>query len=147
MKPALQLSRGVTFSRNRLVRFALVGAMGIVVQLIMLTTLVALGLGYLVATALAVELTILHNFVWHECFTWNDRAAATMMQLFRRLLRLNGAAGSISFIGNLGLMRILVGMAHVDIVVSNLIAVGCCSLLNFVINDRMIFTAAPNEKV
>ena len=34
-----------------------------------------IGIGYLLATVLAVEITILHHFVWHECFTWSDRAA------------------------------------------------------------------------
>ena len=28
---------------------------------------------YLFATAIAVEAAVVHNFVWHEQFTWADR--------------------------------------------------------------------------
>jgi putative flippase GtrA len=29
------------------------------------------------ATAVAVELAVLHNFVWHHCWTWRDWPSAT----------------------------------------------------------------------
>ncbi len=32
-----------------------------------------LGPHYLVATALAVEMAVLHNFFWHRRWTWADR--------------------------------------------------------------------------
>src|SRR5436190_21825889 len=48
-------------------------AAGFVLQALMLQVLVAAGLPYLLATALAVEGAILHNFVWHERWTWADR--------------------------------------------------------------------------
>ena len=34
-----------------------------------------LGLGALIATAAAVETAVLHNFIWHERYTWADRIA------------------------------------------------------------------------
>ena len=45
-------------SRTRLCRFAIVGAAGFAVQIVCLQALIALGLHYLVATALAVEAAI-----------------------------------------------------------------------------------------
>lgn len=55
-------------------KFNAVGAGGIVVQLVMLAFLKSgLRLNYLAATALAVESTVVHNFFWHERFTWADR--------------------------------------------------------------------------
>ena len=58
----------------RWLKFNAVGAIGIAVQLAVLTLLKSgLGLNYLLATALAVEVTVLHNFFWHERFTWGDR--------------------------------------------------------------------------
>ncbi|SPE37485.1 GtrA family protein [Candidatus Sulfopaludibacter sp. SbA6] len=33
----------------------------------------SLGLGYLPATALAVETAVLPNFIWHDRFTWKGR--------------------------------------------------------------------------
>ena len=55
--------------------FNFVGAGGIVVQLTVLHFLIHhLRLHYLPATALAVEAAVLHNFIWHERWTWKDRS-------------------------------------------------------------------------
>ena len=55
----------------RWLKFNLVGGIGIVVQLLALFVLkTAFGLNYLIATALAVEGAVIHNFLWHERFTW-----------------------------------------------------------------------------
>ncbi len=55
-------------------RFNLVGGMGIVVQITVLFLLKSvLHFNYLSATAIAVEAAVVHNFVWHERFTWADR--------------------------------------------------------------------------
>jgi len=55
-------------------KFNLVGVIGIVVQFAALFFLKSvLHLQYLVSTAIAVEVAVLHNFVWHERFTWVDR--------------------------------------------------------------------------
>ena len=59
---------------SRGLRFVSVGAGGFVVHAATLQGLVSLaGLPYPVATALAVEASILHNFLWHERWTWADR--------------------------------------------------------------------------
>ena len=51
----------------RWAKFNAVGAAGVAVQLGLLALLESvLRLQYLVATALAVEAAVLHNFAWHE---------------------------------------------------------------------------------
>ncbi len=61
---------------KRWLAFNFVGAMGILVQIGMLWgSPPALHLRYLIATALAVEAAVLHNFFWHERWTWADRVA------------------------------------------------------------------------
>jgi putative flippase GtrA len=55
-------------------KFNLVGAVGIFVQFGVLFLLKSvLHFNYLAATALAVEVAVVHNFFWHERFTWADR--------------------------------------------------------------------------
>ena len=50
----------------RWLKFNLVGGIGIAVQLLALVLLKAvLQVNYLVATALAVETAVIHNFLWH----------------------------------------------------------------------------------
>ncbi len=57
------------------VRFNAVGIIGLVVQLLVLAVLLRFGLHYLVATTVAVEAAVLHNFLWHERWTWSERAS------------------------------------------------------------------------
>ena len=129
-------------SAARWMKFNLVGGVGIAVQLLMLWLLTACGLGYMLATALAVESAVLHNFVWHERFTWVDRRNGRVLQSVVRLLRFNLSNGVISIVGNLLLMRVLVGQTHLRPILANLIAIAACSILNFIVSDRWVFRAA-----
>lgn len=146
----LPWQEGVTGSR--FLRFNGVGAIGFALQLGVLALLLRLGLHYLVATALAVELTILHNFAWHECWTWKDRpvrAADPSTWLgashARRLWRFHAANGVVSLTGNLVLMRLLAGVFGMPPVPANLLSVLACALVNFTASDRFVFRAAGTE--
>jgi putative flippase GtrA len=120
------------------VKFNGVGAIGFALQLGVLAVLLRLGLHYLAATAIAVELTILHNFWWHERWTWRDRPADGRLRR-RRLVRFHAANGLVSLTGNLVLMHLLVGLAGIPPVPSNLLAVLVCALVNFTASDRIVF--------
>jgi len=124
----------------RWLKFNAVGGIGIAVQLAALTLFrSALHLDYLLATALAVEIAVLHNFLWHERFTWVDRLAAHPVQSLVRLAKFNLSNGGVSIMGNLLLMRLLVGELHLNYVLANLVAVAVCSLVNFLLSDRLVF--------
>lgn len=128
----------------RWLKFDVVGAIGILVQLAALTALAGgLGLHYLLATGLAVETAVVHNFIWHERWTWRDRRAPGGRQLFYRLLRFNVTTGAVSILGNLVFMRLLVGGLHLHYLVANLATIAACSLLNFLVSDRFIFQPSP----
>jgi putative flippase GtrA len=126
----------------RWLTFNFVGALGIGVQLAALAALTALGLGYLAATALAVEAAVLHNFLWHERMTWSDRATPLFRPMLGRLLRFHLANGLISLVGNLLMMRLLVGTLHLPVLWANVAAVAACGLVNFLVSDRLVFTAS-----
>jgi len=87
---------------RRWITFNLVGGLGIVIQLSTLAALTAgVGLNYLFATGLAVEAAVLHNFIWHEGWTWRDRTARDKSGRWKRLLRFQFANGALSVGGNL----------------------------------------------
>jgi len=72
----------------RWVKFNLVGAVGIVVQFAALFFLKSvMHCNYLAATALAVEAAVVHNFAWHERYTWAERVANPSGAKARNLLR------------------------------------------------------------
>jgi putative flippase GtrA len=130
----------------RWLKFNAVGGVGIVVQLGALAAFRSwLKLDYLLATGLAVEIAVVHNFLWHERYTWADRPATGAMQSLVRLAKFNASNGAVSMVGNLGLMRLLVGEMKFNYVAANLIAVVVCSLVNFLLSDRFVFDAAANS--
>jgi putative flippase GtrA len=121
----------------RWLKFNAVGAGGIVVQLVVLTIATSvLKIDYLVATALAVEAAVIHNYFWHERFTWLDRATASS---WGRFLKFNLSAGLFSIVGNMLMMRALVDGAHLNYVIANLITIATCSIVNFVVSDLFVF--------
>lgn len=131
---------------RRSLKFYVVGAIGIGVQLIFLFLFkTEMRLNYLVATALAVECAVLHNFLWHEHYTWADRRES-YAGVFGRLLRFNGTTGVISIGGNLLLMRLFVGTLHLQYMFGNLLTIGACSLANFWASDRVVFQPEISTK-
>jgi putative flippase GtrA len=129
----------------RWLKFNLVGGIGIGVQLAALAIFGSLlHLNYLLATALAVEVAVLHNFLWHERFTWADRPAGRFRHSIARLIRFNATNGLVSLVANVLLMRLLVGVFGMNYVAANVIAIAACSLVNFVLSDCFVFHAEPN---
>jgi len=121
-------------------KFNLVGLIGIGVQLVALAFFRSvLRFGYLVAAALAVEAAVVHNFLWHEHFTWPERRTVGFTEWIKRLTKFNVSNGLVSLAGNLVVMRALVGGLGMNYMVANLIAVATCSIVNFLLSDRLVF--------
>ena len=97
---------------------------------------------YLAATAIAVEAAVLHNFLWHAKWTWADRAAAGRSLWFRRLVFFHLANGVFSVVGNLLMMRILVGTLSMNYIPANIVSIAACAVLNFAAGDRFVFRAS-----
>ncbi len=124
--------------------FNAVGAAGIAVQVGVLALLVrVLHLHYLPATIVAVEAAVLHNFYWHHRWTWRDRPSPSWRGTAGRLGRFQLLNGTISLIGNIGLMTVLAGPLGVDPIVANLIAIVTCSLVNFAASEALVFRTVP----
>jgi putative flippase GtrA len=123
----------------RVLRFNAVGAMGFAVQLGVLAALHGgLGLGYPAATALAVECAVLHNFLWHERWTWRDRERSGSG--FRRLCRFNLTTGLVSLAVNVALMQWLAGWLRMPYLAANLLCVAAAAAANYAVSDCFVFT-------
>ena len=122
-------------------KFNTVGLLGMGFQLVALAVLKGgLGLNYLAATLIAVESAVLHNFIWHERWTWWERTRRNASGVLGRLFRFHMANGLISIVGNLALMWLLVSRLHVHYLVANVTAIAACAILNFLASDRLVFT-------
>ena len=126
----------------RWLKFNAVGGIGIMVQLGTLALLRGrFGLHYLLATAIAVEAAVLHNFLWHERFTWADRPAPNPI---KRLLNFNLATGAFSIVGNIFFTKLLVD-AGIKYLLANAMSIALCSVINFFLNDRLVFVVSPTR--
>lgn len=124
-------------------KFNLVGMVGMAVQLGALALINRVAPGhYMVATAAAIEITLLHNFVWHLHYTWRDRRCRSALR--SQLIRFHLSNGLVSMVGTLALMPILVGEMRIPVVVANAIAILCCSIVNFCLGHNWAF--APTLK-
>jgi len=100
---------------------------------------------WLAATLVSVEVAVVHNFFWHERWTWCDRAVARSHQapshlaLLTRLARFHIANGLASIVGNAALMALLVGVLGLPAIPANALAVAAMSVANFVLAGRWVF--------
>lgn len=128
---------------HRLVPFVGIGALGFFVQIAALAVLTRWGhVPSPLAVALAVEAAIVHNFFWHDRWTWGDRRGRSVLAAAGRLVRFNGAAGAIGLAGNALVTSVLVEGLALPVIAANVAAVGVMSLLNCVVADRWVFRSS-----
>src|SRR6185503_19515027 len=109
----------------RTARFIAVGWLGFVIQIVTLALLTALARWpWLPATCVAVEAAIVHNYLWHERWTWKDRGGATTAALrCARFAKYNIATGFVSIAGNVVLTGLYLELLQVPAVAANTLAV------------------------
>ena len=118
-------------------RFSIVGIGGFLLQMAALALFRRVcGLHYLLASAGALELTLLHNFLWHRRYTWRDRRTDDALT---QLARFHLSNGAVSFAGSLSIVHLLVNNLRLGLLVANAAAVICCALVNFLLGNFWAF--------
>ena len=139
--------------RYRFLKFGIVGASGVVVNLAVLH----LGHEYLfnaieasykkpyLSLALAIALATLNNFTWNRLWTWADRVrlleANEPQPISLRLLgmELGQYATASAFGSAIQYVLTLLLSGSMDYRVANIIAIAAASVSNFLANDRWTF--------
>jgi putative flippase GtrA len=125
---------------NRVAAFFAIGVAGFVLQIVMLHWLWnTWHWPYVPATLVAVESAILHNFFWHERWTWSDRRS-DVESTSTRLMRFHLGAGMTSLVGNVIVTALALKFFHLPILIANTTAVLATSLANFLVSDRWVFS-------
>lgn len=125
---------------RRWIAFNAVGAAGVVVQIGTAALLLrALGWHYLLATGLAVEAAVVHNFVWHQAWTWKDRPVTSARSIAARLLRFQMLNGFISLAGNLAIVAMMVALFNINPLAANALAIVACATFNYLASDVLVF--------
>ncbi|HTR38170.1 MAG TPA: GtrA family protein [Bryobacteraceae bacterium] len=125
---------------GRFGRFNLVGLVGAALQVLLLDLLMKRWrLPNVMATPIAVEIALLHNFLWHERFTWRDREPTGLRQRGIRLWKFHAGNGLISLAGNTALTYCFVEKLKAPAVPSALAAIALCAPANFLLSNHWIF--------
>jgi putative flippase GtrA len=126
---------------KRWFKFQAVGALGVAVQIACLFALREyLGFGLMLATAAAVEVSILHNFCWHRLWTWaHDGAGTRSKPLLAQLCEYNLIYSIVSVVSNVFLTRYFVEILNVHYVIANLMAIAAVGIANFLAGELFIF--------
>jgi dolichol-phosphate mannosyltransferase len=120
--------------------FTLVGLLGAGVQVLLFSLFTKqFALPPVAAITIAVELTILHNFLWHERLTWRNRATPLLRDRAVRLYRFHLANGLVSLAGNAGVTYLLVQSLKFPPTWSAATAILICWPANFLFADRWVY--------
>lgn len=117
----------------------MVGTAGLAIQLIVLWLLTRTAALPAMAAMIAVETALLHNFVWHEAWTWRSAQRAGRLS---RLMRFHAATGSISLASNTVFTMLIRDWLGIPLLAANVMAVGIMAILNFAVADRWVFRRA-----
>lgn len=119
---------------QRAFRFALVGLIGVFINSAILWFVVTLTpLPLFVASGIATEATIIHNFLLNDRWTFRDRAGQVPRVI--RLMRFNSVAlGGIVI--TISVLVALTGWLGLPLLAANLLAIASATLWNYLINSR-----------
>jgi putative flippase GtrA len=116
----------------------LVGFGGFLVQISTIALLTrASGWPALGATAVALELAALVNFVGHSSWTWRDRPEHSGRGVIKRYWRYQ-AAKTTSLLANLAITTTLTSLS-VPPELANTAAVLACAIPNYFISEHLVF--------
>jgi putative flippase GtrA len=128
---------GINFRRWGV--FNVVGLGGIVVQIGAIVLLTRhIGWPAFAATAVALELAALQNFLAHSRWTWRDRPARGARSWLRRYWRYQ-VAKSASLVASLAVTALLI-QAGLPPEIANTAAVLACAIPNFLASERFVFS-------
>lgn len=121
-------------------RFNLVGLLGAGLQLLVFSLLVNNCHWPEAGAALfAVETALLHNFCWHERFTWRDCEALSRRPRGLRFWRFHAGNGLVSLAGNAALTYIFAKWIGLPGMIAAAAAITLCAPANYFLADRWVY--------
>jgi putative flippase GtrA len=128
-----------TAPAGRPLRYLAVATLGAAVQAAVVIAATVFGCSPVAATVVGIEAAILHNFAWHDRWTWGDRKRREPRLL--RLVRYNAAMAGTSLVLGAGITWMVVEGFGLGVLPANAVAVGVVALANYMMSDRVLFTA------
>ena len=128
---------------RRFIKFNLVGLTGVLVNEGLLVLLVYYGLYYIYASATAIEVSIISNFVLNDLWTFGDRRHGHVVT---RLLKFNGLM-LIGLAVNLAILYLGTDRLNVNYAVSNLAGIAVAFLVRYWLSLKYAWIKKEEESV
>ncbi len=123
---------------GRVLRFAAVGATGVVVNLGMMGLLLREGMHYVPASLVSTELAIISNFLLQERFVFRSRHHAAS---WRRRAAMSLALNNVDNLLRVPLLLVLVGQGGLSALLAQEVAVAVGFALRFTVLSRVVYRA------
>ena len=121
----------------RLLKFGVVGISGVGVNMGMLYFLTEyVHIPYLISSIIAIEISIISNFLLNDIWTWKDRIKKKYIY---RLIQYHVSVGITAVFVNWLLLLILTEVFGLYYLLSNLIGIAMGTFANYIINDVWTF--------
>ncbi|MFW5865822.1 MAG: glycosyltransferase [Nanoarchaeota archaeon] len=133
----MMLAKQAFHSNKKFLKFAVVGLSGVIVNFGILVSLTELAsLFYVYSSAIAVEVSIITNFLFNNFWTWRKNNHKN--SFIGRLLRFN-LVSLIALVLNVSVLYLLTEYVGMWYVFANAFGILAGVLVNFTINDRWTF--------
>jgi len=96
-----------------------------------------LGIKLIPASVLAIEVAIIHNFIWFRSWTWKDRLDKP--PFFRQLAAYNLATGAVDFAANVSVLWLLSTFFGIHYLLANILGMIAPPFVKFWLNEKLIF--------
>jgi len=128
---------------ERFIKFNLVGLSGVVVNEGLLLLLAYEGLYYVYASAVAIEISIISNFILNDFWTFRDRRHG---HVATRLLRFNGLM-VIGLVVNLAILYAGTEYLGINYAISNLVGIAVAFIVRYWLSLRYAWIKKGEESV
>jgi len=116
----------------RFIKFNIVGLTGVFVNQGILMLLTSLGLYYLYSGIVAIEVSIISNFLLNDLWTFRDRRSG---HILKRLVKFN-ILMLIGLVINLLILYALTDLASLHYTISNLFGIGIASIARYLMSIK-----------
>ena len=128
----------------RLLKFAVVGIIGVCVNMGMLYLLTEkFQILYIISSIIAIEISIISNFFLNDLWTWKDRVKKTFIERFTQY---HISVGLTAILANWLILLILTEIFNIYYLISNLIGIAVGTFSNFILNDLWTFQKRRSTK-
>jgi len=143
MEPSTRLSRYSLGYWRRFIKFNIVGLTGVLVNEGLLVLLVYGGAYYIYASTIAIEVSIVSNFVLNDLWTFRDRRHGHVVT---RLLKFNGLM-LVGLAVNLAILYLGTDLMSINYALSNLAGIAVAFLVRYWLSVKYAWIKKEEESV